>query len=502
MTLCYTLRSDFCATGVARLPCLCGNNFMHLAQIPVFTNVRVLVAGDVMLDRYWHGSTARISPEAPVPVVNVNEIEDRPGGAANVALNMAALGVSASLIGVTGADESEQILRDRLAAVNVECRFQQVPGMPTITKLRVISRQQQLLRMDFEQSFKDVEVAPFTNEVLAALPGAGALVLSDYQKGALRDCQALIVAARAAGVPVLVDPKGTDYERYRGATLLTPNIHEFEAVVGKVESEQQLVSLGQALIARLDLQALLVTRGEQGMTLLRPNVPELHLPARAREVFDVTGAGDTVISTLASSLAAGASLEDAVALANIAAGLVVAKLGTAVISAPELRRAVHQEGGIGRGVMTEEQLLIAIADARSQGEKVVFTNGCFDIVHAGHVGYLDSARKQGDRLIVAVNSDESVRRLKGNGRPINSCDRRMAVLAALEAVDWVVSFAGDTPEDLLRSMRPDVLVKGGDYSVDQVVGAEMVEGWGGVVRVLDFVENVSTTRIVEKIRGG
>ncbi len=173
-----------------------------------------------------------------------------------------------------------------------------------------------------------------------------------------------------------------------------------------------------------------------------------------------------------------------------------------MISAPELRRAVHQEGGIGRGVMTEEQLLIAIADARSQGEKVVFTNGCFDIVHAGHVGYLDSARKQGDRLIVAVNSDESVRRLKGNGRPINSCDRRMAVLAALEAVDWVVSFAGDTPEDLLRSLRPDVLVKGGDYSVDQVVGAEMVEGWGGVVRVLDFVENVSTTRIVEKIRGG
>lgn len=474
---------------------------MHLAKIPVFSNVRVVVAGDVMLDRYWYGPTARISPEAPVPVVNVTDVEDRPGGAANVALNMAALGVSASLVGVTGADESEQILRDQLAAVNVSCRFQKAPGLPTITKLRVISRQQQLLRMDFEQSFKEVDPAPFTEQVVEALAQeAGALVLSDYQKGALRDCQALIQAARKIGVPVLVDPKGTDYQRYRGATLLTPNIHEFEAVVGAVESEEHLVSLGQKLMASLDVQALLVTRGEQGMTLLRPDLPELHLPARAREVFDVTGAGDTVISTLASSLAAGASLEDAVALANIAAGLVVAKLGTAVVSAPELRRAVHQEGGIGRGVMTEEQLLIAIADARAQGETVVFTNGCFDIVHAGHVGYLDTARQQGDRLIVAVNSDESVRRLKGVGRPINSCDRRMAVLAALESVDWVVSFSGDTPEALLQSTRPEVLVKGGDYSIDQVVGAEMVKSWGGSVKVLDFVENVSTTRIVEKIR--
>ena len=237
------------------------------------------------------------------------------------------------------------------------------------------------------------------------------------------------------------------------------------------------------------------------MTLLRPNTPEFHLPARAREVYDVTGAGDTVISTLAVALASGSALEDAVALANIAASIVVGKLGTAVVSAPELRRAVHQEGGIGRGVMTEEQLLIAIADARAQGEKIVFTNGCFDIIHAGHVGYLDSARKQGDRLIVAVNTDESVKQLKGPGRPINSVERRMSVLAALEAVDWVLSFSGETPTALLEKVRPDVLVKGGDYSVDQVVGADLIKSYGGEVRVLDFVENVSTTRIVEKIRG-
>lgn len=473
---------------------------MHHSNVPAFGTAKVLVAGDVMLDRYWHGPTGRISPEAPVPVVRVTDIEDRPGGAANVALNMAALGAAAELVGVAGGDESEQILRDKLAAAGVGCRFQDAEGLPTITKLRVISRQQQLLRMDFEQPFEHLDVVPFTAHVADALEGCGALVLSDYKKGALRDCQALIAVARERGIPVLVDPKGTDYEGYRGATLLTPNLHEFEAVAGEVKSEEDLVTKGQDLIAHLDLQALLVTRGEHGMTLLRPNKPEFHLPARAREVFDVTGAGDTVISTLAVCLAAGAEIEDAVALANIAAGIVVGKLGTAVVSAPELRRAVRDEGGMGRGVMTEEQLLIAIEDARAQGEKIVFTNGCFDIVHAGHVGYLDSARKQGNRLIVAVNSDASVKRLKGAGRPINSCDRRMAVLAALEAVDWVVSFEDDTPEALLQKCRPDVLVKGGDYKVDEVVGAAMVQGWGGKVAVLDFVEDVSTTRIVETIR--
>lgn len=474
---------------------------MDKLSVPALEKVRLLVAGDIMLDRYWYGGVARISPEAPVPVVRVGDVEDRPGGAANVALNIAALGAHATLVGVTGADESEMILREKLAGAGVDCRFQKVDGIATITKLRVISRQQQLLRMDFEEPFHHLDPAPFTDQVCSALEGMGALVLSDYQKGALRDCQALIAAARAAGVPVLVDPKGTDYDRYRGATLLTPNMHEFEAVAGPVESEEQLVQKGNELMQKLALGALLITRGEQGMTLLRPGLAELHLPARAREVFDVTGAGDTVISTLATCLAAGAALADAVALANIAAGIVVGKLGTAVVSAPELRRAVTQVGGSGRGVMNEEQLRIAVEDARAHGERIVFTNGCFDIIHAGHVGYLDSARRQGNRLIVAVNSDASVQRLKGPGRPINSCERRMAVLAALEAVDWVVPFDKDTPEALLETLKPDVLVKGGDYSVDQVVGGDLVKGYGGEVRVLDFVENLSTTGIVQQIRG-
>ncbi|MBV2207876.1 MAG: D-glycero-beta-D-manno-heptose 1-phosphate adenylyltransferase, partial [Pseudomonas sp.] len=272
------------------------------------------------------------------------------------------------------------------------------------------------------------------------------------------------------------------------------------AIVGHCADEAELVAKGAELMRRLQLDALLVTRGEHGMTLLRPDHAALHLPARAREVFDVTGAGDTVISTLAAALAAGAELPQAVALANLAASIVVAKLGTACVSAPELRRAIQREEGSGRGMMTVEQLLTVVEDARAQGEKIVFTNGCFDILHAGHVTYLEQARAQGDRLIVAVNDDASVSRLKGPGRPINSVDRRMAVLAGLEAVDWVVCFSEDTPENLLTQVRPDVLVKGGDYGVDQVVGAELVRAYGGEVRVLGLVENSSTTAIVEKIR--
>lgn len=467
--------------------------------MPRFDKARVLVVGDVMLDRYWHGATSRISPEAPVPVVKVDQSEDRPGGAGNVALNIAALGADVSLLGLTGRDEAASALALKLRAANVRCDFHEVGTHPTITKLRVISRHQQLLRMDFEQPFAAEAAAALVEKAAPQVGLVGAVILSDYAKGALDDPQPLVLAARAAGVPLLVDPKGTDFRRYRGATLLTPNLHEFEAVVGPCATEFELVRKGLELLRELDLGALLVTRGEHGMTLLRAGHPELHLPARAREVFDVTGAGDTVISVLAAALAAGEELPSAVALANLAAGIVVGKLGTAVVSAPELRRALQREQGAGRGVMTLEQLSIAVEDARAHGEKVVFTNGCFDILHAGHVGYLEQARQLGDRLIVAVNSDASVTRLKGAGRPINPVDRRMRVLAGLEAVDWVVSFDEDTPEALLHILRPDILVKGGDYSKEQVVGWRIVENYGGVVRVLAFFDDCSTTGIVNKI---
>ena len=470
-------------------------------EMPGFEQARVLVVGDIMLDRYWEGDAARISPEAPVPVVKVEQIADSPGGAGNVALNIAALGASARLKGVTGDDEMADSLQDMLGAAGVACSFNRLPDHATITKLRVISRQQQLLRLDFEPSLPENCCAASDDTTLKLLQDCGALVLSDYAKGALREPAALIAAARARGIPVLVDPKGGNFARYRGASLLTPNLQEFEAVVGACATEAQLMARGQQLMQELHLEALLVTRGEHGMTLLRPDCKELHLPARAREVYDVTGAGDTVIGVLAAALAGGLDLPQAVTLANIAASMVVGKLGTAVVSAPELRRAVQQEHGSERGTLSLEQLQVALADARSHGERLVFTNGCFDIIHAGHVAYLEQARQLGDRLIVAVNSDDSVRRLKGRGRPVNPLERRMAVLAGLEAVDWVVSFERDTPCELLRAVQPDILVKGGDYAASAVVGRDIVEAYGGQVRVLSLLDNVSTTAIVSRIQG-
>lgn len=468
--------------------------------MPQFSSSHVLIVGDVMLDRYWHGSSHRVSPEAPVPIVNVALEEERPGGAGNVAVNVAALGGRVSLVGVVGNDPAGHQLKARLNAAGIFSELQVSRAKPTITKLRVMSRHQQLLRMDFEETFGVEDSNELEGKISSMLPHCSIVVLSDYAKGTLQDCQALINQAKAQGIPVLVDPKGGDFTRYNGASLLTPNIAEFEAVVGKCDSERDLVSKGLALITQLNIASLLVTRGEMGMTLIRPGQQAIHLPARAREVYDVTGAGDTVIAVLAAVLAAGQSLPEAVVLANMAAGIVVGKLGAATVNAAEMRRAINKEYSTARGVVTEEQLMFAIEEARANGERIVFTNGCFDIIHAGHVGYLEEARKQGDRLIVALNSDASVRRLKGQGRPINSIDRRLAVLAGLESVDWVVSFEEDTPERLLRRIKPDVLVKGGDYRADQIIGGTIVKANGGEVKVLRFFENCSTTSIVNRIR--
>ena len=469
-------------------------------EMPPFQQATALVVGDVMLDRYWHGKASRISPEAPVPVVKVSGNDDRPGGAANVALNIAALGAAATLVGIIGQDEAGDELTRRMTAAGVLCHFQTSSSAPTITKLRVISQNQQLLRVDFEEPFASADVASLQQRAIDVMAASQVLILSDYGKGTLGQTQTLIQAARERAIPVVVDPKGHDFGKYRGATVITPNLSEFEAVVGPCGNEEELISKGQALRENLDLDAILITRGERGMTLLQAARPVLHLPAQAREVFDVTGAGDTVVSVMAAALAAGQSMESGMALANLAAGLVVAKLGTAAISGPELRRAIQLQEGTGRGVMTAEQLATVVEDARAHGERIVFTNGCFDIIHAGHVGYLEDARKQGDRLIVAINDDDSVHRLKGSGRPINPVQRRMAVLAGLSAVDWVVSFPEDTPEALLQLLRPDVLVKGGDYSVDTVVGGEFVSSYGGDVRVLAFLDNCSTSAIVEKMK--
>lgn len=468
--------------------------------LPDFGRANVMVVGDVMLDRYWHGPASRISPEAPVPVVKVNTVEDRPGGAANVAMNIASLGGSSRLVGLTGMDEAARVLNTKLAEVNVKCDFVTSATHPTITKLRVLSRNQQLLRLDFEEGFEGVDAQLILDRVQQALPHLGALVLSDYAKGALSSIQQLIQAARRANVPVLIDPKGADFERYRGATLLTPNLSEFEAVVGHCKNDDELVKRGTKLIEEFELSALLITRSENGMTLLQPGKAPFHMPTQAQEVFDVTGAGDTVIGVLSASLASGLSLEEACFLANAAAGVVVGKIGTSTVSPIELENAIRGRADTGFGVMDEAQLKKAVAHARLRGEKVVMTNGCFDILHAGHVSYLANARKLGDRLIVAVNSDASTRRLKGETRPVNPLAQRMIVLSALEAVDWVVAFDEDTPQRLIADILPDLLVKGGDYQPKDIAGSQEVWAAGGDVQVLNFEDDCSTSNIIKTIK--
>ncbi|QKJ50374.1 bifunctional D-glycero-beta-D-manno-heptose-7-phosphate kinase/D-glycero-beta-D-manno-heptose 1-phosphate adenylyltransferase HldE [Providencia rettgeri] len=467
--------------------------------LPDYKQAGVLVVGDVMLDRYWHGPANRISPEAPVPVVKVTMVEERPGGAANVAMNIASLGANSRLVGLTGIDDAAKALTENLNAVQVRCDFVAIPTHPTITKLRVLSRNQQLIRLDFEEGFDNVDAQPMLERIEQALPHIGALVLSDYAKGALTHVEKMIALANKAGVPVLIDPKGNNFERYRGATLLTPNMSEFDTIVGLCKNNQDVEEKGMKLLQSLDLTALLITRSEQGMSLIRRDEAPLHLPTQAQEVFDVTGAGDTVIGVLAASIASGRPLHEACALANAAAGVVVGKLGTSTVSPIELENAIRGRADTGFGVMTESELKQAVANARQRGERVVMTNGCFDILHAGHVSYLANARKLGDRLIVAVNSDASTRRLKGETRYVNPLEQRMAVLGALGAVDWVVPFEEDTPQRLIAEVLPDILVKGGDYQPEDIAGSAEVWAAGGEVKVLNFEDGISTTNIIKNI---
>jgi D-beta-D-heptose 7-phosphate kinase/D-beta-D-heptose 1-phosphate adenosyltransferase len=461
--------------------------------------LRVLVAGDAMLDEYWFGDAARISPEAPVPVVRAASIEQRPGGAANVALNIAALGGHARLVAAVGMDDRGAALHDRLEERGVECRMHRSESLPTIHKLRVLARNQQLIRVDAEQSFAGC-AAKIKQAFESCLPGVDVVVLSDYGKGTLSEVCDLIARCRDLGLPVLVDPKGARFDRYRGATVLTPNQAEFEAVVGHWSTESEFIEKATSLRSALDLEVLLVTRGERGMTMVARDTAPLTLDARAREVFDVTGAGDTVIALLAAAIGVGMSYADSVALANLAAGLVVGKIGVATVSPAELNLALHRHGSGGRGLVTIDELARLVQAAKARGERIVMTNGCFDILHAGHVAYLEDAKSLGDHLIVAVNDDESVARLKGPSRPITPLGDRMAVLAGLAAVDWVVPFAQDTPTLVIERLLPHVLVKGGDWKPEQIAGAAAVHANGGEVRVLPFKDGRSTTRIIDAIR--
>jgi len=469
---------------------------------------RLLVLGDVMLDKYIWGEVGRISPEAPVPVVRAMHQSYQPGGAANVAMNLAKLGASVSLVGFAGGDADESLLTDGLQANGIESQFVACAGFPTVTKTRIIAGRQQMLRLDSENlgSRTEVDHERLLAKALEELPDCHAVVLSDYAKGVLAPslCQAVITEARGLGIPVLVDPKSADFSRYRGATTICPNLQELSRAVNEdFRNLDAVLAASERMVKQLDLEYLTATLSEKGIAVVRDGY-RFVAPAVARQVFDVSGAGDTVISVLALCLASGLEIESAVHLANVAAGIVVGKVGTVPIEKHELLAALTPDIALRaeNKVLSLNELVRRVATWRSSGDTVVFTNGCFDLLHVGHVTLLEQARGLGDRLIVAINSDASVSGLKGPGRPVVEENARARVLAAFAAVDAVVIFGEPTPLESILAVRPDVIVKGGDYRQDDVVGAKEVSSWGGRVTIIPTVEGYSTTTLVERTRPG
>lgn len=469
---------------------------------------RVLIVGDLILDRYVSGDVARISPEAPIPVLTAKRSEEKLGGAGNVAANLVAMGAKVDVVGVLGEDGWGRALRALLEELGIETSGCAVDSTrPTIQKTRMMSGQHQMLRVDWEDARP---VAGAAREALvASLPArvraANAVVLSDYGKGVLVPdvIAAVITAARAAKIPVLVDPKGDDYRRYRGATLVTPNRKEAEQAVGrKLAKLDELPAAADELINTADLDSAVITLGSDGIYWRDRRGDSGRVAAQARAVYDVTGAGDTVVAQLAFYLADGVPLGPAVELANQAAAITVARLGTHAVSRAELAAALAEHAPHRGKVVRGTEVETLLAQWRREGKRIVFTNGCFDVLHVGHVDYLRFSKSKGDVLIVGVNDDASVKRLKGPTRPVNSIDDRMEMLAALEMVDAVTSFSEDTPAKIVERVTPHVLVKGQDWADKGVVGREWVEAHGGVVHLAPMVPGKSTTSILERAQGG
>lgn len=476
-----------------------------IAAVQRLAKGSVLVVGDAMLDRYVYGAVERISPEAPIPVVRVERDVAMPGGAGNVVRNLTALGAAVAFVSVVGDDQAGSDLTGLVGGQpGVEPWMLVESGRTTTVKTRYFASGQQLLRADQE------DLSPIGGKLADrllriardAMVATSVTVLSDYQKGALTadTAAALIAAARAAGRRVIVDPKGLDYARYAGADIITPNRRELsEAVAMPVSTEAEIAAAAHVLREKFGFGAVLVTRSEDGMTVLDSNGIQ-HFPAEAPEVYDVSGAGDTVVATLAAGIAGGLDLAVSVRLANIAAGVVVGKIGTAVARATDILAALSPQGGALRKIVTRETAAEHTERWRRKGYRTGFTNGCFDLLHPGHVHLLEQARGACDRLVVGINSDQSVRRLKGPSRPVQPEAARAAVLASLASVDLVCIFDEDTPISLLEAIRPELLVKGADYTLDTVVGADLVRGWGGKIMLADLLPGHSTTATVARLR--
>jgi D-beta-D-heptose 7-phosphate kinase/D-beta-D-heptose 1-phosphate adenosyltransferase len=469
------------------------------------STAKILVVGDVMLDQYWHGGSTRLSPEAPVPVVKINKTDNRPGGAANVANNLVSLGCQLKLLGVIGQDAAADILEQALDMHKISYQFIKLKEFSTIIKLRVLCRHQQMIRLDHEDepgTISSEQIKLLYDLYASELSNYQAVILSDYAKGIFTDPQPFIKAAKALGIPVAVDPKNRNFEVYRGAQIVKPNMAEFQAIVGKCSTDEMIEEKARNLLRDHGIESLVVTRGAQGITVVQASKPAVHLPACGGEVYDVTGAGDTVIAVVTAGLASGMDLIKAVHLATVAAGLVVAKVGTSNVTLQELKQAMDKPKELPLGVTDENTLQKIIKQSQARGEKIVFVNGCYDFLHYGHTRYLDQARALGDRLIVGVNSDESIKRLKGDSRPHYNLQYRMEVLAALKSVDWVVSFTEDTPGRLVEALSPDIIAKGNENfatiaDIPATEGVEHVLRNGGAVHLIGRTPDCSSTKMIE-----
>ena len=466
-----------------------------------FSKARVLVIGDIMLDKYWSGSVNRISPEGPIPIAHITSCLDKIGGAGNAAVNLQALGAQTHLLGIIGKDIEGKNLKTALKKEKINHTLIETSDAPTITKLRVIGQNQQLIRLDFEKDYSNLNKSELIKAYRKHIKDFNIILISDYAKGTLSDTQELIQIAIKAKKQVFIDPKGSDFTKYTGATLVKPNLKEFENIVGKCEDQNDLIKKAKKMLKKLDLDYLMITQGDKGMTLISKDKAVSHEKTHAKEVFDVTGAGDTVIATLTAALSHGYNIKQAMNFSNMAAACVIQKLGAATVTPKELQAKINANTPIKMGILSRDDLKIAVQTAQSIGKKVVFTNGCFDIVHAGHIAYLEKAKQQGDLLIVGVNDDASIKRLKGKDRPISTLESRLHVLAAFSCTNWVVSFHEDTPENLLELLKPDILVKGTDYKIHEIIGHEIVQNYGGEVRRISHKQGkYSTSAYINKIK--
>lgn len=460
---------------------------------------RILIIGDILMDKYYVGDVKRISPEAPVPVVRINNTYCVLGGAANVARNLIGIECNPVVLGLIGNDENGKLVKKMFEDIKAEnVLFPTLEA--TVTKIRILGNNQQIARLDFEKEFHSIsrhEELLLTQAMEKHIPEVDVVVVSDYGKGVCNEfvCKNAVELSSRYNKPIIIDPKGLDWHKYENATIVTPNLKELSDIYGKeVENIDKPINMaGECILNKYNIHSLLVTRSEKGMSFIDRQT-SVHIPTDAKEVFDVSGAGDTVVATLAAALAANFSLHDAITLSNKAAGIVVGKIGTAPILYGELETGVLKRQN-NKKVISADIIQETVQRLKDTNTKIVFTNGCFDILHRGHVSYLQEAKELGDILIVGVNSDDSVKRLKGPSRPINDESSRIVVLSALECVDYIMVFSDDTPLELIKTIRPDILVKGGDYAIEDVVGREFAKE----TVIIPFLEGFSSTSIIDKL---